>query len=324
MDKIQEFCSYKAVIKVLGVGDSGINVIENMIENNLYPQVEFVVANTNTNSLRASSAGIKITLGRQLTNGLGTGTNPQVGRQAAIEAKDELLEVIKCDLLFIFTGMGGGTGSGAAPVIAELARSCSVLTVGIVTRPFSFEGRTKSNIADRGIEALRQHVDSLIVIPNENLLGFYPKSISLFEAFKPVDDVLRQAVEGILEIVLSEGVINIDFADVKAALECRGVAVMGVGTGEGKERASMAATSAISCPMLENRDISGAKWVLVNISGSSSMTMDDFNSVSRVITDQLSGKPSIKIGVVRDEELGDSLKVTIVATGFDSPSTSGR
>jgi cell division protein FtsZ len=312
------FYEYKANIKVIGIGDSGINVIDNLIENKV-PHIECIVANTNLNSLNASDAVMKIQLGKKLTNGLGTGTKPEFGRKAAIEAQEELVNAIKgADLLFIYAGMGGGTGTGAAPVVAELARKASVLTIGIVTKPFSFEGRVKTDIAEKGIHELGKHVDTLIVIPNDNLTSKSGKQISLFDAFKPADDVLRQAVQGIVEVIQSEGEINIDFADVKTALGVRGMAVMGIGICTGENRAEVAATSAISSPMLENSDISEAKWVLVNIAGSSSMTMDDFNTVNRIITDRLHNNPSIKIGVVQDNSLADTIKVTVIATGFGS------
>ena len=248
---------------------------------------------------------------------LDAGANPNVGRDAALEDRERMVEALKgADMIFIAAGMGGGTGTGAAPVIAEVARDSGVLTVGVVTKPFSREGKQRMAKAEEGINELKRHVDSLVVIPNDRLLGLAGKSMSILDAFRPSDDVLRQAVQGISDLITTSGFINVDFADVKAIMSERGMAMMGIGVASGDNRAIEAATRAISSPLLEEIDISGAKGVLVNISGSSAMTMDDFDAVSRVIHEKVHDDANIIVGVVIDEELGDTIKVTAIATGF--------
>ncbi|MEI6306569.1 MAG: cell division protein FtsZ, partial [Deltaproteobacteria bacterium] len=219
-------------------------------------------------------------------------------------------------LVFIAAGMGGGTGTGAAPVIAEAARESGALTVGVVTKPFTYEGKSRAELAEHGIHDLKKHVDSLIIIPNDRLISLADKSMSLFDAFKPSDDVLRQAVQGIAELITSTGMMNLDFADVKTVMSVRGMAMMGIGIGNGENRAANAVNAAISSPLLEDNDISGAKGVLVNISGSAAMTMDDYNTVNRIVHEKVHEDASIKIGVVRDDNLGETIKVTVIATGF--------
>jgi cell division protein FtsZ len=316
MFEFDESLDQSAKIKVVGVGGGGGNAVNTMIAHNIHG-VDFIVANTDAQALRNSKAGVKIQLGGQLTKGLGAGANPTVGREAALEDRERLAESLKgADMIFIAAGMGGGTGTGAAPVIAEVARESGVLTVGVVTKPFSREGKQRLAKAEEGISELKKHVDSLVVIPNDRLLGLAGKSMSILDAFRPSDDVLRQAVQGISDLITTSGFINVDFADVKAIMSERGMAMMGIGVASGDNRAVEAATRAISSPLLEEIDISGAKGVLVNISGSSAMTMDDFDAVNRVIHEKVHDDANIIVGVVIDEELGDTVKVTAIATGF--------
>lgn len=316
MFEFDETIEQSAVIKVIGVGGGGGNAVNTMISSSIH-KVDFIVANTDAQSLRTSKAPVKLQLGRELTKGLGAGSKPEVGTAAALENKGQLVEAIKgADLVFITAGMGGGTGTGAAPVIAEAARETGVLTVGVVTKPFTYEGKARSHFAEQGILELKKHVDSLIIIPNDRLIGLASKNMPLFDAFKPADDVLRQAVQGISELITSTGLMNLDFADVKTVMSVRGMAMMGIGLGSGDNRAADAVNNAISSPLLEDNDISGAKGVLVNITGSNAMTMDDFNTVNRIVHEKVHEEANIKIGVVRDDEMGDTIKVTVIATGF--------
>ncbi len=316
MFEFDETIEQSAVIKVIGVGGGGGNAVNTMITSSIN-KVDFIVANTDAQSLRTSKAPVKLQLGRELTKGLGAGSKPEVGTAAALENKDQLVGAIKgADLVFIAAGMGGGTGTGAAPVIAEAARETGVLTVGVVTKPFTYEGKARSILAEQGIAELKKHVDSLIIIPNDRLISMASKNMSLFDAFKPSDDVLRQAVQGISELITSTGLMNLDFADVKTVMSVRGMAMMGIGIGNGENRAAEAVNNAISSPLLEDNDISGAKGVLVNITGSASMTMDDYNTVNRIVHEKVHEDANIKIGVVRDDEMGDTIKVTVIATGF--------
>jgi len=316
MFEFDETIEQSAVIKVIGVGGGGGNAVNTMISSSIH-KVDFIVANTDAQSLRTSKAPVKLQLGRELTKGLGAGSKPEVGMAAALENKGQLVEAIKgADLVFIAAGMGGGTGTGAAPVIAEAAHETGVLTVGVVTKPFTYEGKARSILAEQGIAELKKHVDSLIIIPNDRLISQASKNMSLFDAFKPSDDVLRQAVQGISELIGSTGMMNLDFADVKTVMSVRGMAMMGIGKGTGDNRAAEAVNNAISSPLLEDNDISGAKGVLVNITGSGSMTMDDYNTVNRIVHEKVHDDANIKIGVVRDDEMGDSIKVTVIATGF--------
>ena len=303
-------------IKVVGVGGGGGNAINTMVESG-FQGADFVAANTDYKSLSRSKAATRIQLGTKLTKGLGAGAKPMVGRDAALEDRDELRQTLQgVDMIFVAAGMGGGTGTGAAPVVAEVARELGSLTVGVVTKPFTREGKYRMLQAEAGISELKKHVDSLIVIPNDRLLGLAKKGVSILDAFKPSDDVLRQAVQGITDLITTAGLINADFADVKAIMGERGLAMMGIGIASGENRAMEAATSAISSPLLEEIDITGAKGVLVNITGSSSLTMDEFDTVSRVIHDHAHEDANIITGVVIDEELGEAVKVTVIATGF--------
>ncbi|MBL0226640.1 MAG: cell division protein FtsZ [Geobacteraceae bacterium] len=316
MFEFDEAIDQGAVIKVIGVGGGGGNAVNTMIASTIH-KVDFIVANTDAQALRHSKAAVKIQLGRQLTKGLGAGTKAEVGREAALEDRESLIESLKgADLLFIAAGMGGGTGTGAAPVIAEAARENGILTVGVVTKPFTYEGKPKTDVAESGINELKKHVDSLIIIPNDRLISQAGKNMSLFDAFKPSDDVLRQAVQGISELITSTGFMNLDFADVKTVMSVRGMAMMGIGVGAGDNRAADAVNNAIASPLLEDNDISGAKGVLVNITGSTTMTMDDYNTVNRIVHEKVHEEANIKIGVVRDDEMGDTIKVTVIATGF--------
>jgi cell division protein FtsZ len=316
MFEFDESIDQSAKIKVVGIGGGGGNAVNTMIACNVNG-VDFIVANTDAQSLRTSKSPIKIQIGGQLTKGLGAGANPNVGREAALENREQMKEALMgADMVFIAAGMGGGTGTGAAPVIAEVARAVGALTVGVVTKPFTREGKQRLAKAEEGIKELKKHVDSLVVIPNDRLLGLAGKSMSILDAFKPSDDVLRQAVQGISDLITASGLINVDFADVKAIMSERGMAMMGIGVASGENRAVEAATSAISSPLLEDIDISGAKGVLVNISGSTSMTMDEFDAASRIIHEKVHEDATIIIGLVIDEALGENIKITAIATGF--------
>jgi len=305
-----------AKIKVIGVGGGGGNAVNNMIRCNV-EGVEFLTANTDAQALRRSEASMKIQLGGQLTKGLGAGANPEIGRQAAEEDKKRLVEMFAgADMIFVAAGMGGGTGTGAAPIIAAAAKEAGALTVGVVTKPFTREGRQRMKRAEAGIAELRDVVDSLVVVPNDRLLGLAGKHMSILDAFKPADDVLRQAVQGISDLITTEGLINVDFADVRTVMSNHGMAMMGIGIAEGERRAAEAAHNAISSPLLEEVDISGAMGVLVNISGSSSMTMEEFEEASTIIHEKVHEDANIIVGLVIDEELGEKIKITAIATGF--------
>lgn len=305
-----------AKIKVIGVGGGGGNAVNTMIRCNV-EGVEFLTANTDAQALRRSEASTKIQLGGQLTKGLGAGANPEIGRQAAEEDKQRLVEMFSgADMIFVAAGMGGGTGTGAAPIIAAAAKEAGALTVGVVTKPFTREGRQRMQRAEEGIAELRGVVDSLVVVPNDRLLGLAGKNMSILDAFKPADDVLRQAVQGISDLITTEGLINVDFADVRTVMSNHGMAMMGIGIAEGERRAAEAAHNAISSPLLEEVDISGAMGVLVNISGSSSMTMEEFEEASTIIHEKVHEDANIIVGLVIDEDLGERIKITAIATGF--------
>jgi cell division protein FtsZ len=316
MFEFDESIDQSAKIKVIGIGGGGGNAVNTMIACDV-SGVDFIVANTDAQALRMSKATLKIQIGAQLTKGLGAGANPEVGREAAVENREQLAKAFQgADMIFIAAGMGGGTGTGAASVIAEVAREVGALTVGVVTKPFTREGKLRLTKAEEGIKELKKYVDSLIVIPNDRLLGLAGKSMSILDAFKPSDDVLRQAVQGISDLITTSGLINVDFADVQSIMSERGMAMMGIGIANGENRAVDAATRAISSPLLEDIEISGAKGVLVNISGSSGMTMDEFDAASRVIHEKVHEDANIIIGLVIDEALGEHIKITAIATGF--------
>ena len=316
MFQFEESLCQGAKIKVVGVGGGGGNAVNTMIRSEV-AGVEFITANTDAQALRRSAAPMKIQLGGQLTKGLGAGANPDIGRQAAEEDASRLEELFAgADMVFVAAGLGGGTGTGAAPVIARAAKASGALTVGVVTKPFSREGKQRMLRADEGIKALAEVVDSLVVIPNDRLLGLAGKNMSILDAFKPADDVLRQAVQGISDLIITEGLINVDFADVRTVMSNRGMAMMGIGVAEGERRAFEAANAAISSPLLEEIDISGAMGVLVNISGASNMTMEEFEEASTIIHEKVHEDANIIVGLVIDEELGDKIKITAIATGF--------
>ncbi len=316
MFQFEENLDQAAKIKVIGVGGGGGNAVNTMIRSQV-EGVEFIAANTDAQALRRSDASMKVQLGDHLTKGLGAGADPEVGRQAAKEDRQRLAELFSgSDMVFVAAGMGGGTGTGAAPVIAEAAKESGALTVGVVTKPFTREGRQRMKRADSGIAELSEIVDSLIVVPNDRLLGLASKNMSILDAFKPADDVLRQAVQGISDLITTEGLINVDFADVRTVMSSRGMAMMGIGVADGERRAAEAAQNAISSPLLEEVDISGAMGVLVNISGSSNMTMEEFEEASTIIHEKVHEDANIIIGLVIDEKLEDRIKITAIATGF--------
>ena len=312
-------------IKVVGVGGGGGNAVNTMIAANV-DGVEFMVANTDAQALRANMASLRMQLGPKLTKGLGAGANPEVGREAAEEDRARIKELLEgANMVFIAAGLGGGTGTGAAPVIAEVAKEVGALTVAVVTKPFGFEGKQRMAKAVEGVEELKQVVDSLIMIPNDRLSGLSGKEMGILDAFKPADDVLLQAVKGISDLITTQGMINVDFADVETVMRERGMAMMGIGVGEGENRASDAAQQAISSPLLEEIDISGAKGVLINVSGSSkSMTMNDFEVVNNIISEKVHEDANICVGLVINEELGEKIQVTAIATGFGCTFDTGR
>ncbi|HYC79874.1 MAG TPA: cell division protein FtsZ [Candidatus Binatia bacterium] len=310
--KIETF----ARIKVIGVGGGGNNALHRMVENGIRG-VEFVSINTDAQALHNSQADHKIHIGKTITRGLGAGMNPDIGRAAAEESKDEILDVIKnADMVFITCGLGGGTGTGAAPVVAELAKKIGILTVAVVTRPFAFEGAKRRDIADKGLEALKQHVDTIIMIPNDRILQIIDKKTSLLDAFKTVDEVLRQGVAGISDLITTPGMINVDFADVKAIMQNAGSALMGIGRGTGENRAIDAARSAIDSPLLE-MSIDGAKGVLFNITGGRDLGMYEVDDAAKYITKAADPDARIIFGAVIDEDLDEEVKITVIATGFD-------
>ena len=308
--------NYLAVIKVVGVGGGGANAVNRMIDAGL-KGVDFVAANTDTQALMLSDADVKLDIGRNLTKGLGAGSDPEVGRQAAEDHVEEIREVLTgADLVFITAGKGGGTGTGAAPVIAEVSRSVGALTIGVVTRPFGFEGRRRSVQAEQGIQRLKEKVDTLIVIPNDRLLSVSDDKTSVLNAFRMADEVLLQGVQGITTLITTPGFINTDFADVKAVMTDAGSALMGIGTSSGEGRAVAAARSAISSPLLET-SVENAKGILLNISGGPDLGLLEVNEAAEVIHGMAHGDANIIFGAVIDEEMGDSVRVTVIAAGFD-------
>jgi cell division protein FtsZ len=307
-----------AKIKVVGVGGSGNNAISRMIDSKIRG-VEFVAINTDAQALHHSKASEKVHIGKNLTKGLGAGMNPEIGRQAAEENRDEIQEVIKgSDMVFVTCGLGGGTGSGAAPIVAETAKELGALTVAVVTKPFAFEGAQRRAIADEALENLKDRVDTLITIPNDKLLSIIDRKTTLISAFKIVDDVLRQGVQGISDLITKPGIVNVDFADVRAIMEDSGSSLMGIGVASGDNRASEAAKAAINSPLLE-LSIDGAKGVLFNISGSSDLTMLEINEAANIITENIDPNAKVIFGAVLDDQIrkGD-VHITVVATGFDA------
>ncbi len=303
-------------IKVIGIGGGGCNAVDCMIEQGVQ-NIDFIVANTDAQVLLKSKAHHKIQLGQHITRGLGAGADPDIGEKAAIEDRELLENVLKgADMIFITAGMGGGTGTGASPVIAEIARSLGAVTVGVVTKPFKFEGKSRMDKAERGIENLVDNVDTLITIPNENLLNYVQKNTSLVDAFRIADDVLRQAVQGISDIITIPGLINVDFADVKAIMRDAGNAIMGMGIGNGENRAIEAATEAISNPLLDISSMEGSTGVLVNVTGGTDLTLQDYNEIVSLVTSQCASEANIIAGTVADNSMADEIRVTVIATGF--------
>jgi len=310
----------QAIIKVFGIGGGGGNAVEHMLNHNLN-EVDAICANTDAQALKNSTASTIIQLGSELTKGLGAGSDPEIGKRAAQEDRNKIQELLEgTDMLFITAGMGGGTGTGAAPVIAEIAKDLGILTVAIVTRPFLFEGKKRIEIADAGILELSQYVDSLITIPNEKLLSVLDKNVTLLDAFKATNNVLLNAVQGISELITKPGLINVDFADVKTVMSEMGIAMMGTAVASGKDRAREAAESAVSSPLLEDISLMGAKGVLVNITAGMDMSIGEFEIVGDVITNFTSDTATVVIGTVLDQEMSDELRVTIVITGLNNNS----
>jgi cell division protein FtsZ len=308
--------NYLAVIKVVGIGGGGVNAVNRMIDAGL-KGVEFIAVNTDAQALLMSDADVKLDIGRELTRGLGAGSDPEIGRQAAEAHRDEIEEVLKgADMVFITAGKGGGTGTGGAPVVAEIAKSLGALTVGVVTRPFAFEGRRRAVQAESGIATLKEKVDTLIVIPNDRLLSVSNEKTSALNAFKMADEVLLQGVQGITDLINTPGLINTDFADVKMVMSNAGSALMGIGYASGEGRALNAARAAISSPLLES-SIEGARGILLNISGGSDLGLFEVNEAAEIIHDVAHPDANIIAGMVIDDALGDEVRVTVIAAGFD-------
>jgi len=321
---ISETLLDNAVIKVVGVGGGGSNAVEHMLSQNI-EGVEFVCANTDAQALKGASARNVLQLGSQLTKGLGAGANPEIGKRAAQEDRARIQATLEgADMLFITAGMGGGTGTGAAPIIAEVAKDLGILTVAVVTRPFPFEGRRRAVIAEQGIQELADRVDSLITIPNEKLLSVLGKNVSLLDAFKAANNVLQGAVQGISELITRPGLINVDFADVRTVMSEMGIAMMGTATASGEDRAREAAEAAVASPLLEDIALSGAKGVLVNITAGMDMSIGEFEEVGEVIKSFTSDEATVVVGTVIDPDMRDELRVTIVVTGLDSAAGNAR
>ncbi len=306
-----------ARIKVIGVGGGGSNAVNRMVQAGL-SGVEFIVANTDQQALANSPAPVKIQLGRLLTKGLGAGADPNVGRDAALEDTDKIVETLQgADMVFVTTGLGGGTGTGAAPVIASLANQIGALTIAVVTKPFKFEGRRRATQAERGLQELKDAVDTMITIPNERLLSTVKKDTSMSEAFMTADDVLRQAIQGISDLILVPGIINLDFADVKTIMSRMGIAIMGTGVASGMDRAKMAATAAVSSPLLEDATVNGARGVIINVTGGPDLTLAEVSEASEIIYNAAHEDANIIFGAVVDPKMEGQIKITVIATGFD-------
>lgn len=318
MFELVETVAQSAEIKVIGVGGGGGNAVHHMI-NNQVEGVEFICANTDAQALNNLSAKTVLQMGSNITKGLGAGANPEIGRQAALEDRDEIAEILSgADMVFITAGMGGGTGTGAAPIVAEVAREMGILTVAIVTRPFPFEGKKRSTVASEGIRLLSEQVDSLITIPNEKLLDVLGKDASLLEAFKAANDVLLGAVKGIADLIMNPGMINVDFADVKTVMSEMGMAMMGTGAASGEGRAREAAEAAIRSPLLEDVNIEGARGILVNITAGENLSLGEFSEVGDTIEEFASDDATVVVGTVIDPSLDNEMRVTVVATGLGS------
>ena len=313
--ELMDMCSDDAVIKVIGVGGGGGNAVDHMIEGHI-DGVQFICANTDAQALRRLNVDTKVQLGVELTKGLGAGTKPEVGKLAAEENKDHIKEVLEgADMIFLTAGMGGGTGTGAISVIAEIARGLGILTVAVVTKPFDFEGKKKKAVAEAGIAELEKHVDSLIIIPNQKLLPVLGSNLSLVNAFKAANDVLLDAVQGITELITHPGLINVDFADVKTVMSNMGTAIMGSGSASGEHRAREAAEKAIACPLLEDINLQGANGILVNITATD-MDLTEFDEIGSIMHSFASEDADMKIGTAINPDMGDEIRVTVVATGM--------
>jgi len=309
--------NYLAVIKVVGIGGGGVNAVNRMIEVGL-KGVEFIAVNTDAQALLMSDADVKLDVGRELTRGLGAGADPEVGKKAAEDHAEEIEEVLRgADMVFVTAGEGGGTGTGGAPVVAKIARSLGALTIGVVTRPFTFEGRRRGVQADSGIDALRAEVDTLIVIPNDRLLSISDRNVSVLDAFKSADQVLLSGVQGITDLITTPGLINLDFADVKSVMQGAGSALMGIGSARGDDRAVQASELAISSPLLE-ASIDGAHGVLLSIQGGSDLGLFEIHEAARLVQEAAHPEANIIFGAVIDDALGDEVRVTVIAAGFDS------
>ena len=315
--------NYLAVIKVVGIGGGGVNAVNRMIEVGL-KGVEFIAINTDAQALLMSDADVKLDVGRELTRGLGAGADPEVGRKAAEDHQDEIEEVLKgADMVFVTAGEGGGTGTGGAPVVARIARSLGALTIGVVTRPFTFEGRRRSTQADSGITGLREEVDTLITIPNDRLLSISDRHVSVLDAFRSADQVLLSGVQGITDLITTPGLINLDFADVKSVMQGAGSALMGIGSARGEDRAIQAAETAISSPLLE-ASVDGAHGVLLSIQGGSDLGLFEINEAARLVQEAAHPEANIIFGAVIDDALGDEVRVTVIAAGFDGGTPTRR
>jgi len=315
--------NYLAVIKVVGIGGGGVNAVNRMIEQGL-KGVEFIAINTDAQALLMSDADVKLDVGRDSTRGLGAGADPEVGRKAAEDAKDEIEELLRgADMVFVTAGEGGGTGTGGAPVVATIARKLGALTVGVVTRPFSFEGKRRSNQAEAGIQALRESCDTLIVIPNDRLLQMGDAQVSLMDAFRSADEVLLNGVQGITDLITTPGLINVDFADVKGIMSGAGTALMGIGSARGDGRALKAAEIAINSPLLE-ASMEGAQGVLMSIAGGSDLGLFEINEAASLVQDAAHVDANIIFGTVIDDSLGDEVRVTVIAAGFDAAGPSRK
>ncbi|QDK44245.1 cell division protein FtsZ [Bdellovibrio sp. ZAP7] len=318
MFELEENINIGANIKVVGVGGGGSNAVSTMIASEM-GGVEFIVANTDIQALNSHKASNKIQLGIDLTKGLGAGANPDVGRRAAIESYNEIVEKLEgSDMVFVTAGMGGGTGTGGAPIVAKIARELGALTIGVVTKPFLFEGKKRGKHADSGLQELKDNVDTLIVIPNQKLLTIAAEKTPLLDTFKKADEVLLQAVKGISDLINIRGLINLDFADIRTVMSSKGIAIMGTGSAKGENRAVEAATAAISSPLLENVKIDGATGIIVNITGGSELSLYEVNEATTLITEAAHEDAEIIFGAVIDETMGEEVRVTVIATGFDS------
>lgn len=316
MFELMDTCPQNAIIKVIGVGGGGGNAVEHMVKGNI-EGVEFVCANTDAQALRNCSTRTILQLGASITKGLGAGANPDVGRQAAMEDRDRIIEVIEgADMLFITAGMGGGTGTGGAPIVAQAAKELGILTVAVVTKPFPFEGKKRIAVADQGIKELSQYVDSLITIPNEKLLSVLGKSVSLLDAFRSANNVLQGAVQGIAELITRPGLINVDFADVRTVMSEMGMAMMGSGRATGEDRARKAAEAAVNSPLLEDINLAGARGILVNVTAGLDLAIGEFEEVGNTVKEFASENATVVVGTVIDPEMSDEIRVTVVATGL--------